>query len=120
MVVDPGTDLSVQPVGGGVVKVVGELDIRTCERLELVAGELVDGELLDGELVDGELLDGCRTIVLDLSELTFCDSTGLAGLVRLHKRARAAGGSLVLRAPVQRLRKLLTVTGLVRLFVVEP
>jgi anti-sigma B factor antagonist len=105
MTVDPGTDLSVQPVGGGVVKIVGELDIRTREHLELVVGELVDG--------GGE-------VVLDLSALTFSDSTGLAGLVRLHKRARAAGGSLVLREPVERVRNLLTVTGLVRLFRIEP
>jgi anti-sigma B factor antagonist len=105
MAVDPGTDLSVRPVGDGVVKVVGELDIRTCERLEQVAGELVDSG---------------GTVVLDLSGLSFCDSTGLAGLVRLHKRAATARGTLVLRAPVVRVRNLLNLTGLVRLFVVEP
>ena len=105
MTVDPGIDLSVQPVGSGVVKVVGELDIRTREHLELVVGELVDG--------GGE-------VVLDLSELTFSDSTGLAALVRLHKRAKTANGTLVLRAPVARVRNLLTLTGLVRLFRIEP
>ena len=105
MTVDPSTDLSVQPVGGGVVKVVGELDIRTCEGLELVVGELIGGG---------------GTLVLDLSGLSFCDSTGLAALVRLHKRTTAAGGTLVLRAPVERVRNLLSLTGLVRLFVVEP
>lgn len=104
MTVDPGTDLSVQPVGGGVVKVMGELDIRTCEHLELVAGDLVDGG---------------GKVVLDLSELTFCDSTGLAALVRLHKRASGAGGALALRAPVTRVQRLLNLTGLVRLFAVE-
>ena len=45
----------------------------------------------------GELVDGGGEVVLDLCELTFCDSTGLAVLVRLHKRAEAAGGTLVLR-----------------------
>jgi anti-sigma B factor antagonist len=105
MTADPGTQLSVEPVGDGVVKVIGELDIRTCERLEHAAGELVDR--------GGQ-------VVLDLSQLTFCDSTGLAGLVRLHKRAAAAGGSLVLRSPVARVRHLLSLTGLTRLFPVEP
>jgi anti-sigma B factor antagonist len=104
MTVDPGTQLTVQPVGDDVVRVSGELDIRTCERLEQLAGELVD--------------NGHR-VVLDLGELTFCDSTGLAVLVRLHKRAEAAGGTLVLRSPVPRVHNLLTLTGLTRLFRVE-
>jgi anti-sigma B factor antagonist len=105
MTVDPGIQLSVHPVGEGVVEIVGELDIRTCEWLEDAAGEVVDR--------------GGR-VVLDLSRLTFCDSTGLAGLVRLHKRAVAAGGSLVLRSPISRVQRLLNLTGLIRLFPVEP
>jgi anti-sigma B factor antagonist len=104
MTVDPGTQLTVQPVGDDVVRVSGELDIRTCERLERTAGELVDHG---------------RPVVLDLAELTFCDSTGLAVLVRLHKRAEAAGSQLVLRSPVPRVQNLLTLTGLTRLFRVE-
>ena len=104
MTVDPGTQLTVQPVGDDVVQVSGELDIRTCERLERAAGELVDQG---------------RRVVLDLAELTFCDSTGLAVLVRLHKRADTAGGTLVLRSPVPRVQNLLTLTGLTRLFLVE-
>jgi anti-sigma B factor antagonist len=104
MVADPGTQLKVQPVGDGVVEVSGELDIRTCDRLVHAAGELADR--------------GGR-LVLDLSGLTFCDSTGLAGLVRLHKRAEAAGGTVVLRSPVTRVHQLLALTGLTRLFPVE-
>ncbi|GAA0923968.1 STAS domain-containing protein [Virgisporangium aurantiacum] len=104
MTVDPGTQLTVQPVGDDVVRISGELDIRTCERLEHTAGELADLG---------------RRVVLDISELTFCDSTGLAVLVRLHKRAEAAGGTMVLRSPVPRVLNLLTLTGLTRLFHVE-
>jgi len=105
MAVDPSTQLKVQPVDDGVIQVSGELDIRTCDELERVAGPQADR----GEQV-----------VLDLSELTFCDSTGLAGLVRLHKRAVAAGGHLVLRSPLPRVLNLLTLTGLTRLFQIEP
>jgi anti-sigma B factor antagonist len=105
MTVDPGLQLMVRPAGAGLVEVVGELDIRTCERLESIAGMVADR----GERV-----------VLDLTGLTFCDSTGLAVFVRLHKRAQAAGGALVLRSPVPRVANLLTVTGLNRLFPVEP
>jgi anti-sigma B factor antagonist len=104
MAMDPGTQLTVQPVGDDVIQVSGELDILTCDELERVAGQAADR----GGLV-----------ILDLSELTFCDSTGLAGLVRLHKRAAAAGGRLVLRSPVPRVHGLLTLTGLDRLLPIE-
>lgn len=105
MTVEPGLQLMVRPIGPGLIEVVGELDIRTCQQLEQVAGPAVD----TGDLV-----------VLELSRLTFCDSTGLAVFVRLHKRAQAAGGALVARAPVPRVANLFTVTGLNRLFAVEP
>ncbi|GIJ47753.1 anti-sigma factor antagonist [Virgisporangium aliadipatigenens] len=102
--VEPGTQLDVDPAGGGLIRLHGELDIRTCVKLEQVVGVAVD--------------EG-RRVVLDLAELTFCDSTGLAGLVRLHKRAQAAGGELVLRDPVPRVQTLLGLTGLDRLFPIE-
>jgi anti-anti-sigma factor len=104
MAMDPGTQFTVRPVGDGVVHARGELDIRTCDELERVAGAEADR--------GGQVL-------LDLSELTFCDSTGLAGLVRVHRRATAAGGELVLRAPVPRVRSLLELTGLDGLFRIE-
>jgi anti-sigma B factor antagonist len=104
MTADQGIQFSVRPVGDGVVKISGELDLRTRDQLVHTAGEQADR--------------GGR-LVLDLSELTFCDSTGLAGLVRLHKRADAAGGTLVLRAPTARVRHLLSLTGLTRLFPIE-
>jgi anti-sigma B factor antagonist len=104
MTVDPGMQLTVQPIGDGVVRVRGELDIRTCDELERVVGAEADRG---------------GPVVLDLSELTFCDSTGLAGLVRLHRRAAGAGGRIVLRDPVPRVRNLLELTGLDRLFPLE-
>ena len=104
MTVDRGIQLLVQPLGDGVVKVSGELDIRTCDQLVHSAGELVDHG---------------GPLVLDLSDLTYCDSTGLAALVRLHKRADAAGGTLALRSPIARVHDLLTLTGLTRLFPIE-
>ena len=104
MAVDPGAQLRVEVDRDAPVRVIGELDIRTCDELERGVG---------GEVDSG------RRVVLDLSRLTFCDSTGLAGLVRLHKRAGAAGGDLVLRSPQPRVRNLLTLTGLNRLFTID-
>ena len=85
-----------------------------------VAGELDHGShaALLHEL-SACIAAGRRRLLLDMSGVTFCDSTGLAVLVRLHKRAETAGGTLVLRSPVPRVHNLLTLTCLTRLFSVE-
>ena len=88
-----------------VVTPAGELDHHTADLLR--------------EPLEACLDDGFHRLVVDCSRLEFCDSTGLAVLVRLHKRAEAVGGTLVLRSPVPRVRNLLTLTGLTRLFRVE-
>jgi anti-sigma B factor antagonist len=57
--------------------------------------------------------DGDHCIVVDLSELAFLDSTGIARLVALRRRARRSGRRLVLvRGPraVQRLFSLAALT----------
>lgn len=60
-----------------VVRVRGELDFGTTPRLvEAIAG----------------LPDPGQSLVFDLSELTFCDSSGLGALVSAYKAAVAVGG----------------------------
>ncbi|NJC70310.1 STAS domain-containing protein [Planosporangium thailandense] len=95
---------SGEPNGGTVLRIVGELDISTADQLRRAAAPYLSA--------------GGR-LVLDLSQVTFCDSTGLALLVGFHKRLMAAGGGLELYAPVQRVQHLLTITGLNRVFVVR-
>jgi anti-sigma B factor antagonist len=51
-------------------------------------------------------------VVLDLTDLTFIDSTGLAILVEYHEKARAAGGRLILLAPRAAVLRILDITGL--------
>jgi anti-sigma B factor antagonist len=102
----PGTQLVIDelasdPNGSVVLRVVGELDISTANALR--------------EAVGPRLAPGAR-IVLDLSGLAFCDSTGLSVLVGFHKRLVAGGGRLELYAPVPRVLHLLTITGLNRVF----
>ncbi|GII21809.1 STAS domain-containing protein [Planosporangium mesophilum] len=89
------------PDGDTVLRIRGELDLSTAEQLRAAAAPY--------------LTAGGR-LVLDLSEVTFCDSTGLAVLVGFHKRLAASGGGLELYAPVQRVRHLLHITGLNRVF----
>ena len=60
-----------------------------------------------------------RDIIVDLTDLGFIDSSGLAALARVRKRARHAGGDLLLAAPQQQVRRLLTLTRLIDVFSVH-
>lgn len=59
-------------------------------------------------------------IALDLHDLTFMDSSGLALLVRYWKLASAAGGTLRLVAPPRHVVRKLTTTGLAERLRVYP
>ena len=55
--------------------------------------------------------DACRLIV-DLSDVTFCDASGLAVLVGTNRRARLLRGVLRLAAPAPAVIETLRITGL--------
>ncbi|MGK5550335.1 STAS domain-containing protein [Actinomadura kijaniata] len=59
-------------------------------------------------------------LVLDLTRVTFVDSSGLAVLVDFWRRARAAGGELFLVGPSGAVARKLEVTGLDRRLAVCP
>ena len=59
-------------------------------------------------------------IVVDLSGVDFCDSTGLSEFVVGHNRAAAAGGWVRLAAPSPWLTRLLDTVGLSRRLDVYP
>jgi anti-anti-sigma factor len=52
------------------------------------------------------------SLVLDLSELAFLDSSGLGAFVVVHERARAEGWSLVLSGPQPPVAMVLHISGL--------
>lgn len=56
-------------------------------------------------------------VVVDLSEVTLLDSSGLGALVSLLNRARGGQGQLGLICPHRRLRRVFEITGLRRAFV---
>lgn len=58
-----------------------------------------------------------RQMVVDLSEVTLLDSSGLGALVSLLNRARAGVGGLGIVCPHRHLRRVFEVTGLKRAFV---
>jgi anti-sigma B factor antagonist len=58
----------------------------------------------------------CPQLLVDLTGLTFCDSSGLNTLLRLHRRLGTLHGWLALAAPPAQLRRLLAVTGMSTVF----
>jgi anti-sigma B factor antagonist len=83
--------------GPAVVKLLGELDLSTTPQLEAC---------LDGLGANGE------EVRLDLSGLTFCDSSGISAMVTASKRVRKQGGHLSIVSPQPAVRSVLEITGL--------
>ena len=63
-----------------------------------------------------------RDVVVDLSELSFADSSLMLDLAALARRLRLSGGSLRLRSPQPNIQRLIELVGLDRLpgVVLEP
>lgn len=91
--------------GHAVVTVDGELDLYTAPRLQAVLASLLR------ERVD--------RVVVDLSGIEFCDSTGMNVLLSAMKRIREQGGTLELAAPRPAVRRILQITGLDTVFSVH-
>ncbi|MER7128050.1 STAS domain-containing protein [Streptosporangium saharense] len=72
--------------------------------------------LADVASVMGANTSGISRLVIDLSGLTFCDSTGLAELLWVLQRSREAGTRLILAGTNRTLRHMLTTTGLLSFF----
>lgn len=80
-----------------IVAIAGELDMSTADRL---AGAVTE-----------ELRQAPGRLVLDVADLTFCDSLGLGTLVVLSRSARAQETYLVVRNPSPFFSRMLDVTG---------
>ena len=81
------------------VTIAGELDAATAPELAAVLDPLVATE--------------SPTVVVNLLDVTFMDSSGLRTLVRAANEAKDSGGSLVLARASGAVVRLLEVTGLV-------
>ena len=97
------------------------LDVTTEERGDLtlvtLGGEL-DIYTVGSFRQDLEVLDPASApLVIDLTDVTLLDSSGLGALVSLLNRARAGQGQLGLICPHRRLRRVFEITGLRRAFV---
>lgn len=84
----------------------GELDLEMLSRVAGAVGQL--------------RADGFRRLVIDLSTLTFCDSSGLGALLRASRSLRADGGRCVVAGARGPVRRLMEVTDIGRVLELEP
>ncbi len=102
---DTGFDVRIADIDGQIVVAVrGEIDLSTDQRL--------------WRAID-EASSRSRRLVIDLSETTFIDSSGLAVLVRAYRHLGQKREAVVFRAPSPTARKVLGISGLDRLVTVE-
>src|SRR5208283_4733678 len=86
-----------------IVTICGEIDLYTAPRLHSELGAV--------------LVDGMPTrVVIDMSGVEFCDSTGMNVLLSYLRRVRERGGELEIASPKPAVRKILQVTGLDSVF----
>ncbi|MBV8933041.1 MAG: STAS domain-containing protein [Kutzneria sp.] len=88
-----------------VVVVTGEIDMATVPRLR--------------ETVNDEMA-ACRSLVLDLSKVSFLGSAGLEVLVEVLHMATSRQVSLCLVADSRTVRRPLEITGLAEMFTIYP
>lgn len=84
--------------GARAVRCVGEIDMASSQRLAEFLAEL--------------LAEGATRVVIDASDVSFLDSTGLRVLVDVGSRLEAAGGQLVVDPISAPVRRVLEITGL--------
>lgn len=94
---DLGTQLDIEAVDHGFV-LTGEIDAHTAPLLDEALGERMDS--------------GAVTTQLDMSGVTFMDSSGLRVVIARTQGARSSGGDLVLASMTPTVHKLIEVSGL--------
>ena len=90
--------------GETVLSAAGELDVNTAPELREHLARLAG--------------DGARRIVVDLTDVSFIDSTGLGVLVGVLKRVLQHNGELLLQRPRPAARKVFDITGLDQVFTI--
>jgi anti-sigma B factor antagonist len=84
----------------------GEIDLRRGGELRRIADAYDRGDV--------------PCVHVDLADVTFLDSTGLAFLARLVRTATSRGGEVVVSGPQPIVRRVLQASGLLEILRVEP
>jgi anti-anti-sigma factor len=87
-----------------LISVGGELDLSSSSELK--------------RRVESALREGRNSVVIDLSDVTHMDSTGLAALIAAHQMTAERRGRLALVITSEAVRRTVEVRGLDRLFTI--
>jgi anti-sigma B factor antagonist len=107
----PAVELNVSSRSRGdhvIVTAAGEIDLYTAPKLQANLVAIID-----------DAAPAVR-LVIDMSGVEFCDSTGMNTLLFALRQVRERGGELELAAPRPAIQKILQVTGLDSVFTVTP
>jgi anti-sigma B factor antagonist len=100
--------LSTRRVDGwSVMDVAGEIDLATGAQLRACLEEIISGHRRPAH------------VIVDLSNVAFCDASGLSVLVAAHQQAQRQGGQLHLVCPEGQVLRVLRITELTRLLPVH-
>ncbi len=87
-----------------VVSVQGEIDVYSSPKLKEKIMELFEA--------------GSETFAVDLTKVSYIDSTGLGVLIGALRRAREKNGNVILVFSSQRLKRIFEITGLDKNFTI--
>jgi anti-sigma B factor antagonist len=91
--------------GLGIVALSGEVDIYTAPQFKECMLALLDA--------------GIDRLIVDLSDVTFIDSTALGVLIGGVRRVHTAGGAMALVVTNRPVQRVLSITGLDRVFTIH-
>lgn len=98
--------LSTEVIGDvGVIRVRGEVDTLESPKLDHTATQMLN--------------DGAHNLVIDIRDVDFIASDGLRVLVHAHEQAHAQGGTLTIRRPSALAYRLMRLTALDTVFVID-
>lgn len=80
-----------------MVFIKGEIDIYSIEKFR--------------ETIENQIKTQVPEIILDCSELSYMDSTGMGVLIELRNKTKEMGQKIIMMNPRPNIKKLLTLTG---------
>jgi anti-sigma B factor antagonist len=101
-------DIKTEQLGDGtaLISLAGEVDLYTAPEFKQQLLEVIG--------------QGAKTVLVDLTDTTFIDSTTLGVLVGGVKRLRSNDGQLSLVCSDRNITKIFEITGLDRVFTIHP
>lgn len=102
---DNGLEIAVSEIGTPTIRLRGEVDYHNADKIRETATRL---------------LGDADSLIIDVHNLEFIDSSGLSALLDAAKAAKAVGGEVRLQSPAPQLIHVLTISGFADYFAIPP